>query len=43
MGFQHDPNKAAANWTKHGVSFADAEGVLTDPLAVTVKDPDAAK
>jgi uncharacterized DUF497 family protein len=26
---------------KHGVSFADAEGVLQDPLAVTVEDPDA--
>jgi uncharacterized DUF497 family protein len=41
MRFQHDPKKAAANLTKHGVSFADAEGVLGDPLAVTVEDPDA--
>jgi uncharacterized DUF497 family protein len=41
MRFQYDPDKAAANLRKHGVSFADAEGVLEDPLAVTVEDPDA--
>lgn len=41
MRFQYDPDKAAANLKKHGVSFADAEGVLRDPLAVTVEDPDA--
>jgi uncharacterized protein len=40
--FQYDPAKAAANLRKHGVSFADAEGVLEDPLALTVPDPDAA-
>ncbi len=41
MRFKHDPAKAAANLKKHGVSFADAEGVLEDPLAVTVEDLDA--
>ena len=41
MRFKHDPAKAVANLKKHGVSFADAEGVLEDPLAVTVEDPDA--
>ena len=41
MPLQHDPTKAAANLKVHGVSFADAEGVLFDPLAVTVEDPDA--
>jgi uncharacterized DUF497 family protein len=41
MRFKHDPAKAAANLGKHRVSFADAEGVLEDPLAVTVEDPDA--
>ena len=41
MRFTHDPAKAVANLKKHGVSFADAEGVLEDPLAVTVEDPDA--
>jgi uncharacterized DUF497 family protein len=41
MRFQYDPDKAAANVKKHGVSFADAEGVLQDPLAITTEDPDA--
>lgn len=41
MRFQYDPNKAATNQRKHGVSFADAEGVLQDPFAVTVEDPDS--
>lgn len=41
MRFQYDPAKAVANLKKHGVSFADAEGVLEDPLALTVHDPDA--
>lgn len=41
MRFQYDPAKAAANLKKHGVSFADAEGVLEDPLALTVPDPDS--
>jgi Uncharacterized protein conserved in bacteria len=40
MWFQYDPAKAAANVRKHGVSFADAEGVLNDPLALTIEDPD---
>jgi uncharacterized DUF497 family protein len=39
--FQYDPDKAAANLEQPGVAFADAEGVLQDPLAVTVEDPDA--
>jgi uncharacterized DUF497 family protein len=41
MRFQYDPAKAAENLEKHKVSFADAEGVLHDPLALTVEDPDA--
>jgi uncharacterized protein len=41
MGFQYDPAKAAENVRKHGVSFADAEGVFHDPLALTVEDVDA--
>jgi uncharacterized DUF497 family protein len=36
-----DPSKAASNVRKHGVSFADAEQALRDPLAVTIEDPDA--
>ena len=33
--------KAAGNLRKHGVSFADAEGVFMDPLALHRPDPDA--
>jgi hypothetical protein len=41
MRFQYDPGKAGENLKNHKVSFADAEGVLEDPLAITVEDPDA--
>lgn len=41
MRFTYDPAKAASNLKKNGVSFADAEGVLADPLAITIEDPDA--
>ena len=41
MRFEYDPAKAAANLKKHKVSFADAEAVLYDPLAVTVEDIDS--
>ncbi|HET9653123.1 MAG TPA: BrnT family toxin [Usitatibacter sp.] len=41
MAVRFDPAKAAANLKAHGVSFADAEGVLFDPLAVTIEDHDA--
>jgi hypothetical protein len=38
--FQWDPGKAAANRTKHGVSFREAATVFDDALAVTYPDPD---
>jgi len=41
MAVRLDPAKAVANLRKHGVSLADAEGVLFDPLALTVEDRDA--
>jgi uncharacterized DUF497 family protein len=41
MGLQYDPAKAASNLKKHGVSFADAEGVFYDSLALNRPDPDA--
>lgn len=41
MDFQFDPAKAAGNLRKHEVSFADAEGVFMDPLALHRLDPDA--
>ena len=40
MRFQYDLTKAASNLKKHGVSFADAEGVFYDPLAIHQPDPD---
>ena len=39
--FQFDPAKATSNLKKHGVSFADAEGVFYDPLAIHQLDPDS--
>ncbi|MCZ7627426.1 MAG: hypothetical protein C3F12_04175 [Candidatus Methylomirabilota bacterium] len=42
MRFQFDPTKAASNLKKHRVSFADAEGVFYDPLAIHRLDPDSA-
>jgi uncharacterized DUF497 family protein len=39
MRFTFDPAKAASNLKKHGVSFADAEGVLDDPLASRSRNP----
>ena len=35
------PAKAASNVKKHGVSFADAEALFEDSLAVHRVDPDA--
>jgi hypothetical protein len=36
-----DPKKDAANIKKHGVSRAEGDGVLGDPLALTVEDDSA--
>jgi len=33
-----DPEKNAANLRKHGVSLAEGDGVLNDPLALTIED-----
>ena len=33
-----DPKKNTANLRKHGVSLADGDGVLNDPLALTIED-----
>jgi hypothetical protein len=41
MRFQFDSEKAAENQRKHGISFADAEGVFADPLAIHCPDPDS--
>jgi hypothetical protein len=41
MDYEWDQAKAAANLRKHKVDFADAVLALEDPLARTVRDPDA--
>jgi uncharacterized DUF497 family protein len=39
MDFEWDPDKAASNLDKHGVSFDKAAGAFEDPLSVTMSDP----
>jgi uncharacterized DUF497 family protein len=36
MRYSFDSSKDMANLLKHGVSLADADGVLNDPLAITL-------
>jgi len=38
-GFEWDPDKAATNKRKHGVSFEEAASVFFDPLSLTIPDP----
>ena len=40
MILEWDPEKAASNYTKHGVDFHEAGTVLDDPLSTTFPDPD---
>ena len=40
MEFEWDRNKAAANLSKHGVSFDEAKTVFDDLLYVDFYDPD---
>jgi len=39
MNYTWDPRKAASNFEKHGVYFADAVGVLEDEQALSREDP----
>ena len=41
MPVDFDPEKAAANEAKHGVTFAEAEPVLFDPMGLTREDDTA--
>jgi uncharacterized DUF497 family protein len=41
MSPEFDPRKNAANIAKHGVSLATGDGVLHDPLGVTIEDSSA--
>ncbi len=43
MEFEWDDKKAAANLSKHGVSFDEAKAVFDDPLYVDFHDPDHAR
>ena len=36
--FEFDPAKAASNLRKHGVAFAEAITVFSDPLSTTLPD-----
>jgi uncharacterized protein len=38
--FEWDPEKAATNVKKHGVEFAEATTIFSDPLELTISDPD---
>ena len=38
--FEWDPEKAEANLSNHGVSFAEAVTAFGDPLAMNMADPD---
>ena len=40
MKFDWDENKAAANLSKHGVSFEEAKTVFNDPFYIDFYDPD---
>jgi uncharacterized DUF497 family protein len=40
MEFEWDRKKAAANATKHGVTFEEAVEVFSDDHSSTVRDPD---
>ena len=41
MEIEFDPEKAKLNRRKHGVTFAQAEEALSDPLALTIEDADS--
>ena len=38
MGVEFDPSKDSENIAKHGVSLTEGDGVLADPLCLTVED-----
>jgi uncharacterized DUF497 family protein len=40
MIFEWDDNKAKANLKNHTISFLEARSVFSDPLSITVTDPE---
>ena len=43
MKFEWDNRKAARNFEKHRVAFAEAASVFDDTLSITIYDPDHSK
>jgi uncharacterized DUF497 family protein len=43
LGFEWDEAKDEANLKKHGVGFDEATTVFTDPLSITIHDPEHSK
>jgi uncharacterized protein len=43
INFEWDSGKAIANQSKHGVTFVEAATVFSDPLSLTIFDPDHSK
>jgi uncharacterized DUF497 family protein len=41
MGLEWDSQKAEANFTKHGVHFAETETVFDDDSAITIVDEES--
>ena len=41
MAAKFDPKKNVVNLRKHGVPLSEGDGVLSDPLAVTIEDTSA--
>ena len=41
MAFQWDPQKAEANFVKHGVRFAECLPVFDDDMALTIVDEES--
>ena len=41
MASTFDPGKDAANRRKHGIFLSEGDGVLRDPLALTIEDSSA--
>lgn len=40
IDFEWEPEKAASNESRHGITFAEAASAFSDPLSLTIFDPD---
>ena len=43
LNFEWDERKARSNQEKHAVSFEEATTVFSDPLSLTIPDPDSSE